>query len=110
MISQALKKTSDFKRVYGNGKSLANRSLVMYVLRNGQDYNRLGVSVSKKVGKANVRNKVRRRIKESYRLTESALPGGADIVIIARVAAKSALFAEIDRSVKDLIKRHAWNR
>ncbi|MEG1798472.1 MAG: ribonuclease P protein component, partial [Clostridium sp.] len=57
--TQGLKKDSDFRKVYRHGKSLANKYLVMYVLNNKSDINRVGISVSKKVGKANVRNKAR---------------------------------------------------
>ena len=66
--TQGLKKDSDFRKVYKHGKSFANRNLVMYMLDNKSDSTRVGISVSKKVGNAINRNKVRRRIKESYRL------------------------------------------
>ena len=60
--TQGLKKDSDFRRVYRQGKSVANRLLVMYTLPNKSEKNRVGISVSKKVGKANIRKKARRRI------------------------------------------------
>ena len=62
--TQGLKKDSDFRKVYKHGKSFANRNLVMYILDNKSDSTRVGISVSKKVGNAINRNKVRRRIKE----------------------------------------------
>ena len=67
-FSESLKKNQDFQSVYRNGKSYANRLLVMYVLENNLDKNRLGISVSKKVGNSVVRHHVTRLVRESYRL------------------------------------------
>ena len=66
-FSESLKKNQDFQSVYRNGKSYANRLLVMYVLENNLDKNRLGISVSKKVGNSVVRHHVTRLVRESYR-------------------------------------------
>ena len=68
--SESLKKNRDFQNVYKKGKSYANRYLVMYVLENETDRNRLGISVSKKVGNSVIRHHVTRLIRESYRLHE----------------------------------------
>ena len=67
-FSDSLKKNDDFRNVYKKGKSFANRYLVMYVLENHTDKNRLGISVSKKVGNSVVRHRVTRLVRESYRL------------------------------------------
>ena len=88
-FSESLKKNQDFKTVYGHGKSCANRYLVMYVLGNDSSGNRLGISVSKKVGNSVVRHRLTRLIRESYRLNESHFSKGFDIVVIARVSAKN---------------------
>ena len=69
-FSESLKKNKDFQVVYKNGKSYANRYLVLYVRENGMDKNRLGISVSKKVGNSVVRHHLTRLIRESYRLQE----------------------------------------
>ena len=69
--SESLKKNQDFKVVYQNGTSYANRLLVMYVLKNQHMKNRLGISVSKKVGNSVVRHRLTRLIRESYRLNET---------------------------------------
>ena len=66
----SIKKNSDFQNIYRNGKSYANRLLVMYVMRNGEESNQLGISVSKKVGNSVVRHRMARLIRESYRLQE----------------------------------------
>ncbi|NLL70981.1 MAG: ribonuclease P protein component [Epulopiscium sp.] len=104
--TESLKKTFEFRRVYTKGTSIANRLLVMYVLKNGQPYNRLGISVSKKVGNSVIRSRVTRLIRESYRLQEEQVEIGYDIVIIARNTAKEATYWEIDSAVKHLFKKH----
>ena len=64
-FSESLKKNKDFQVVYKNGKSYANRYLVLYIRENGMDKNRLGISVSKKVGNSVVRHHLTRLIRES---------------------------------------------
>ena len=70
-FSESLKRNSDFQRVYREGKSYANHYLVLYVLQNQTERNRLGISVSKKVGNSVVRHRMARLIRESYRLPVS---------------------------------------
>jgi len=104
--THGLKKDSDFRKVYKHGKSFANRYLVMYILNNKSEYSRIGISVSKKVGKAIIRNKVRRRIKEAYRLNiDENIKNGYDIIFIARVAIKDADYFDIEKSMKHLIRK-----
>ena len=104
--TQGLKKDSDFRKVYKHGKSFANKYLVMYILDNKSDFSRVGFSVSKKVGKATVRNKVRRRIREGFRLIgDEYIKSGYDIVFIARVAIKEADYKDIEKSMNHLIRK-----
>ena len=105
-FSDSLKKNQDFQSVYRNGKSYANRLLVMYVLENNLDKNRLGISVSKKVGNSVVRHHVTRLVRESYRLQENIFNSGLDIVVIARANAASASYAEIESALLHLGKLH----
>ena len=70
-FSESLKKNTDFRRVYNKGSSHSNNLLVMYVLPNNKEENRLGISVSKKVGNSVVRHRVARLVRESYRLNEN---------------------------------------
>lgn len=93
--SESLKKNKDFQNVYKKGKSYANKYLVMYVLENQTDHNRLGISVSKKVGNSIVRHRLTRLIRESYRLQEERFRCGLDIVVIARIGAKGKNYKEI---------------
>ena len=104
--TKGIKKDSDFRKVYKHGKSFANKYLVMYILDNKSDFNRVGFSVSKKVGKANIRNKVRRRIREGFRLNcDEHIKDGYDLVFIARVASKDAEYRDIETSVMSLVKK-----
>lgn len=97
--TESLKKNKDFKFVYDHGKSYANRYLVMYVLKNNSDKNRIGIQVSKKVGNSVIRHRVKRLIKESYRLHEEMFNSGLDIVVIARVSAKDADYNKIESAL-----------
>ncbi len=104
--SESLKKNRDFQLVYQNGTSCANKYLVMYVKKNQTEKNRLGISVSKKVGNSIVRHRVTRLIRESYRLNEELFQIGLDIVVIARVNAKDRDYAHIESALMHLGKLH----
>lgn len=101
-FSESLKKNQSFRTVYQKGKSMANRNLVMYVMENGTRCNRIGISVSKKVGNSIVRHHLTRLIRESYRLHEEMFNSGLDIVIIARVNAKNASYKDIEKAMLHL--------
>lgn len=105
-MSEGLKNTNQFKIVYNNGKSYVNRDLVMYLRKNDSDTNRLGISVSKKVGNSVVRHRITRLIRESYRLNEAKLLQGYDIVVVARANAKGKNYFEICRAFLHLAKLH----
>ena len=104
--SESLKKNQDFRVVYQNGTSYANRLLVMYVLKNQHKKNRLGISVSKKVGNSVVRHRITRLIRESYRLNETLFERGLDIVVVARTRAKGRSYQEIESALLHLGQRH----
>ena len=95
----SIRKTAQFQKVYRQGKSYANKYLVMYVLENSADEIRLGISVSKKVGNSVVRHHLTRLIRESYR-------SGLDIVVIARASAKDRSFQEIESAFLHLGRMH----
>ena len=87
--SESLKKNKDFQYIYRKGKSYANKYLVMYVLENGTSQNRLGISVSKKVGNSIVRHRLTRLMQEErFRC-------GLDIIVIARIGAKGKDYKDI---------------
>ena len=105
-FSECIKKNHQFSFIYQNGKSFANRFLVMYVAENSSNKNRIGISVSKKVGNSVIRHRVKRLIKENYRLHESIFNSGLDIVIIARQGAASAEYNDIESALLHLGKLH----
>ena len=105
-FSESLKKNRDFKFVYQNGRSCANRYFVMYVVENDHNRNRLGISVSKKVGNSVVRHRITRLVRESYRLKESVFNSGLDIVVIARNSASSITYVEAESALLHLAKLH----
>ena len=104
--TESLKSNLEFQKVYKQGKSYANKYLVMYITENGTDKNYLGISVSKKVGNSVVRHRIKRLIKESYRLHEAVFNSGLNIVIVARVSAKGISFKDIESAVLHLGKLH----
>jgi ribonuclease P protein component len=99
-------KNKDFQIIYKKGKSYANKYLVMYVLINNKEENRLGISVSKKVGNSVVRHRITRLIRESYRLQEDVFQKGYDIIIVARAGAKDKTYSEIESALLHLGKLH----
>ena len=101
-FSDSLKKNRDFQNVYNNGKSYANRLLVMYIYENHTQENRLGISVSKKVGNSVIRHHLTRLIRESYRLHEDVFNSGLDIVVIARNTAKDISYHEVESALLHL--------
>ena len=102
--SESLKKNRDFQLVYKEGKSRANRYLVMYVKENGLETNRIGVSVSKKVGNSIVRHRITRLIRESYRLQEDMFNSGLDMVVVTRKNAVNCSCQEITSALLHLGK------
>ena len=100
--SESLKKNRDFQVIYRQGTSYANRYLVMYVKENHLEKNRIGISVSKKVGNSVVRHRLTRLIRESYRLNEQKFRSGLDIVVVARVNAKGRSCQEIEKALLHL--------
>ena len=104
--SESLKKNMDFQNVYQNGKSYANKYLVMYVLENQENKNRIGISVSKKVGNSVIRHRITRLVRESYRLQEEMFNSGLDIVVIARATAREVGYKEIESALLHLGNLH----
>ena len=105
-FSDSLKK-NNFQNVYHKGKSYANKYLVMYILENQTENNRIGISVSKKVGNSVIRHHITRLVRESYRLHEDMFDSGLDIVVIARVAARHVGYKEIESAVLHLGGLHS---
>ncbi len=95
--SQSIKKNHEFRRIYAKGASAASASIVLYCRKNRQGQSRLGLTVSTKVGGAVVRNRVRRRLREIYRLNAGRLKEGYDVIAVARVKAAHSRYAVLER-------------
>ena len=102
----SLRNNREFQMVYNEGNSKANRYLVLYYRKNDLEYNRLGISVSKKVGNSVVRHRLTRLVRESYRLNEELFRRNLDIVVIARPAAKGRSYQEIESAFMHLAGKH----
>lgn len=98
-----LRKNNEFRRVYKEGNSMANKLLILYIRKNDLDYNRAGFTVSKKVGKSVVRSKVKRQIRESYRLNDGKVIQGYDLVFVARAGCSEATYKEIESALLHLL-------
>ena len=100
---ERLKKNSQFALVYGEGKSKANEALVLKMLPNGLEINRFGFSVSKRLGNAVIRNKIKRRLRQLARLIPTRK--GWDLLVIARQPASTASYQQLEKSLADLLNK-----
>ena len=103
-FSSSLKLNHIFQRLY-HTKGVADGNIVLYARRNRTGGNRVGITVSKKLGKAHIRNRTRRRIREVYRLNEEKFQPGWDIVVVARSKSVDAPFEKLTRSYLALAKK-----
>ena len=107
-----LRKNNEFKLVYRRGRSLANNLLVIYIYNNrrnrtkdGDTYNKVGISVSKKVGNSVIRSRSKRLIYENYRFKDDYLNKGYDLVFVARTKLKDKNFNEVENAMDNLLKK-----
>ena len=98
-FTTSLTKNHEFRRLYNKGKSAASKYIVVYCARNNRQENRLGITVSTKLGGAVQRNRIKRRLKEVYRLNEQSLCKGYNIVLVARLGSRYAIWSELEASV-----------
>ena len=103
--TMTVKENYEFRRIYAKGRSGVSPYLVVYVRPNRRGRNRLGVTVSTKLGHAVVRNRVRRRIRELYRTNEEKFLTGFDIVVVARTRAIFGRYRELERSFLQQMKK-----
>lgn len=102
--TQSLKLNRDFRRLYRRGKTAAGGFVAVYFSPNRLPYSRVGITVGKSVGKAVVRNRVKRLIRESYRLLEDRLRSKGDIVIVARNRAAGKTYEQISRDLEFVLR------
>lgn len=117
MKFEKLRKNQEFRNVYRKGKSYSDENLVLYKLQNRRnritdsktgielEYNRVGISVSKKVGKSVVRSRVKRLIYEAHRLNKESINNGFDIVFLARNNINGKDYKTVEKSVIKLYKK-----
>ena len=103
-FSKALKLNHIFRRLYATA-GFANSCLVLYARKNHTDTNRVGVTVSKKLGHAVVRNRIRRRVREAYRLNEDRFASGWDIVVVARSRCLTVDFEKLTHAYLSLAEK-----
>ena len=94
-----------FKHLYAKGKNSSNNELALYILKSTASVNRLGITVSTKLGNAVIRNRTKRRIKEAYRKIENLLPGSYNLVIVARYGAINKKSSDLERTIIKLLKK-----
>ena len=102
----SIKKNTDFVTVYKKGRSFPDRLMVMYIYENEIRFNRIGISVSKKVGNSVVRHGICRKIREIFRLNNINMKTGYDIVTVIRPAAKDADYKKLEDAYCRLAERH----
>ena len=100
-----VKENGDFRRIYRRGRSAGSGGVVVYCLKNRKGMSRLGVTVSKKLGHAVVRNRVRRRIREIYRLNREKMLPGWDIIVVGRGRSVKGSYEKMNEAYLDCLGR-----
>lgn len=103
--TESLKKNYEFSRVYKKGRFFAGKFIVMHTLKNKYSFNRLGITVSTKFGKSVKRNRIRRLIRENYRINEDFIREGYDIVFVARKQDSMPSYRQVGKEMKFLMTR-----
>ena len=109
-MKEGLKKANEFKRVFSQGNRRYGRYVILYLLSGDQENNRVGFIVKKSIGKAVQRNKIKRRLREIWRLKGKEIITGSDIIILAKKEILEASFAEIEQEVVRLLEGNNLNR
>jgi len=104
-FSTSLKNNYEFRRLYSKGRSAGTPLLVVYCRKNRRNTNQIGITVSNKLGKAVQRNRIRRRLREIYRLNEHRLARGMDMVIVARMKSREAAYADLEKAFLSACRR-----
>ena len=104
-FSTTLKNSYEFRRLYAKGKYASTSRIVLYVRKNRRAFNQLGITVSTKLGNAVQRNRIRRRLKEIYRLNEDRLLSGFDLIVVAKRKSSFAGYLDLESDFLYLCKK-----
>ena len=99
-----LRKNMEFKKVYSGGKSYWNRNLILYVRKNELENSRIGITITKKIGNAVVRNRIRRRIKEIIRLKLGNIKDGYDLIIIPKKNVQDISYKDLESAMIHIMR------
>ena len=99
-----IRKNMEFKEIYKYGKNYWNKNLILYIRKNNLEETRVGFTISKKMGNAVTRNKIRRRMKEAYRLNFYNVKEGYDLIFIPKKHIIDISYGELENSIKHIIK------
>ena len=102
---EVLRKNEDFKRIYRRGKSVGERYIVLFYMKNGLSFSRHAFLASKKVGNSVQRNRAKRLMKESWKTVHQDLPEGYDYILIARNTINGKKMQEVEVSLKNAFRR-----
>ena len=102
---EVLRNKTDFSRIYQRGKSIGDRYVVLFFMKNGLDYNRTAFLASKKVGNSVQRNRARRLMRESWKKHKDVLPAGYDFIIIARNRINGRSCQQVQESLDGAVRK-----
>jgi len=105
LIKRKLSKTSEFKKVFSEGRRIEGKNLTIFTLKNDYNFNRPGIIVKKETGKAVVRNKIKRRLREAFRLINKKLSPGYDIIMLAKINIRESGYFEICHDLESLFNK-----
>jgi len=102
LIKRKLSKTSEFKKIFSEGRRIEGKNLIIFISKNDYNFNRPGIIVKKETGKAVVRNKIKRRLKEAFQLVNKKLSPGYDIIVLAKNNIGKSSYFEICHDLESL--------
>ncbi len=102
MIKRKLSKTSEFKKVFSEGRRIEGKNLIIFILKNDYNFNRPGIIIKKETGKAVIRNKIKRWLKEAFQLKNKKLYPGYDIIMLAKNNIKESDYFDICHDLENL--------
>ena len=102
MIKRKLSKTSEFKKVFSEGRRIEGKNLIIFILKNDYNFNRPGIIIKKETGKAVIRNKIKRWLREAFQLTNKKLSPGYDIIMLAKNNIKESDYFDICHDLENL--------